>query len=193
MADLILSAVILMDLNFTEMTQPDFLSSGLWNLDKARAVAHILKKFGRAVCKAEAALSSTLTTASPDLLLYVLSASKWDEDKQLEIVNDLEPSRSIARQPTVIAEFNPAGKVVACLKAHEQLHKLYTVSKVVSYKRNEVIVEEGSLNRFMYRIKTGEVRIEKKVVRFCDLFGSTFIVRDMRICVESFADTFLPA
>lgn len=159
------SAVILMDLNFVEVTQPDLIGSALWNLDKARAIAHTLKKFSRAVCKAEAALADVLVNAPVDLLLYILSAPKWDENKLLEIVNEIEPSRGLARQPTRIAEFKPRSEVVACLKTQEQFHKIMSIANVVTYRRNEVIVEEGATNRFLFRVKRGEVRIEKKVVR----------------------------
>lgn len=173
-------AVILMDLNFVEVTQPDLLSNGLWNFDKARAVAHILKKFGRAACKAEAALASILSQAPPDLLLYILSAPKWDEDKQQQIVADIEPSRGTAHTHKVIADFKPNTEVGVCLKAHEQFAKISALAKVVTYKRNEVIVEEGATNKFIYKVKTGEVRIEKRVVRSAPALPSDLGMTDGR-------------
>jgi CRP-like cAMP-binding protein len=55
--------------------------------------------------------------------------------------------------------------VQAAKMTPEDWEKIKSVAQVVSFRKNDVILEEGLVNRHLFIVKSGNVRIERELVR----------------------------
>ena len=157
-----------------EETNPDFISNGLWNFEKERAIAHILKKFQR--CRTGEQLWKKEVNDSAlavQTKCYILECAKLGEEELSLLSKEVEPTVRDVPLPnaglnfkTVDDEVDKRSQVSVEKEklSADDWNKLLAIARDVNYKRHDPVIEEDAVNRFLYRVKAGEVRIEKTVV-----------------------------
>lgn len=161
----------LSDLTFIDDGNPDNLDSGLLNFEKVSMTAKRIREF-------QDCLTLPYNIGSYDKVRSLLAnAEIWDENeifrfsKLREARHDEDaqlPSRFDSKTFAKISRSLIGGKQNVSTEANKLTHRdwqlLLAIATIESHNKDSVIVKEGISNNYLYRIKQGKLRVEKKNV-----------------------------